>query len=98
MNNTPDPLAGIIAARIKGITRIGDNGPFLLFDAEPAPDGNMITLTVTRHDFTTIGGRAMKVLMHLSPQMPIDDAEPPPTPCTNGVVDPVIARADGNQA
>jgi hypothetical protein len=94
--NTPDPLAGIIAERIQGLTRIGETGPFLLIAAEPAPDGNMITLTVTRHDFATLGSRAMKVLMHLSPQIPLD-TEPPPKPSTNGTVDPVTATPDGDQ-
>lgn len=94
---TTDPLPRIIAQRIKGLTRVGDDGPFLKLDAQPSDDGREITIEATRYDFTTAGDRAVRIVLHLSPQMPLD-TEPPAEPCNNGTVDPVIATPDGSTA
>lgn len=75
-----DPLPRIIADRISGLTR-ADDGPFLRFDAQPTPDGREIHVTTTRYDFAHIGDRAVRVVLHVSPQMPLAD-EPE---CPNGV-------------
>lgn len=75
-----DPLPQIIADRITGLTRT-NGGPFLRFDAQPSKDGREIHVTTTRYDFTSIGDRAVRVVLHVSPQMPLAD-EPE---CPNGV-------------
>jgi hypothetical protein len=94
--NNPDPLPRIIADRITGFTRDGDDGPFWKLDAQPTGDGREIITEATRFDFDTLGDRTVRVVLHLSPPMPVD-TEPPPCPVSsNGVVDPVIATPDGS--
>ncbi len=96
MTNT-DPLPGIIADRITGFTRDGDQGPFWKLDAQPTGDGREIDVTATRFDFGTVGDRTVRVVLHLSPQIPLD-TEPSPAPSTNGTVDPVIATPNRSTA
>lgn len=105
--NNPDPLASIIASMIHGVVREhGDDGPWLLLKAEACNDGRVIAVDVIRYDLTTApedhpprlpGEHTKRLLMHLSPPMPVD-AEPCPA-SKNGAVDPVIiATPDGSTA
>jgi hypothetical protein len=91
-----DPLPRIIADRITGFTRDGQDGPFWKLDANPTGDGREIIIEATRFDFNTLGDHAVRVVLHLSPPMPID-TEPCVPVSNNGTVDPVTATPDGDQ-
>ena len=84
---SPDQVPTIIADRITGHHRVGTDGPFLKLDAHPSDDGQVITVDITRYDFTA-EDRAVRIVLHVSPQMHLNTD---PTPTGNGAVDPVIA-------
>lgn len=92
MTNQTDPVPALIAARITGMERLGDNGPMLRFDATPSDDGRTITITATRWDFGLVGDRTVEIVAHLSPQIPLDGKSETEGPCPVGAMDqPAVA-------
>lgn len=93
MTSSIDPVA--TASRLAGrITGLDPGDPFVRYEATANEDGRIIEVVCTHYDYTVLGVRPTKLLLHLSPEMPLDEIVEEPVATASTVNNDLGSAAD----